>query len=45
MWLKFLRAAVTLAQQEEWDMVLDEGSLEAEDTPTGDFKVGLLLQL
>eukprot|EP00891_Asterochloris_glomerata_P000446 jgi/Astpho2/446/fgenesh1_pg.00011_%23_37_t len=37
-WLKFLRAAVTLAQQEEWDMVLEEGSLEADDTPTGDFK-------
>ena len=39
-WLKFLRAAVKLAQEEEWEMVLDEGSPEGEDTPTVDLKVG-----
>ena len=39
-WLKFLRAAVTLVEQEEWEMVLEEGSPEGEDTSAVDFKVG-----
>ena len=42
-WLKFLRAVVTLAEQEEWEMVLDEDTPEGEvgeHTPTGNFKVG-----
>ena len=38
-WLKFLRAAVTLAEQEEWEMVVEEGH-EGEDTSAVDFKVG-----